>query len=99
MATPTALTYWRRRLTVLTALLLVVFAATALVGRITAEAGLEDRVAGHVVLEPGDRLWDVAAATAPEGTDVRAQLSRLRELNGFDGQPLEAWTVVRVPAR
>jgi hypothetical protein len=92
-------TYRRRRLKVLAGLVLIVFALTVSIGRVGAEAELADPVAGHVVVEPGATLWDVAVDTAPEGMDPRRQLAELRELNGFDGTHLEAWTVVLIPAR
>jgi hypothetical protein len=92
-------TYRRRRLKVLAGLVLLVFALMVFIGRVGAEAELADPVAGHVVVEPGDTLWDVAVDTAPQGVDPRRQLAELRELNGFDGAHLEAWTVVLIPAR
>jgi hypothetical protein len=98
-ASLTPSTYRRRRLKVLAGLVLLVFALTVFIGRVGAEAELADPVAGHVVVEPGNTLWDVAVDTAPEGVDPRRQLAELRELNGFDGAHLEAWTVVLIPAR
>jgi len=40
---------------------------------------------GAYVVQPGDTLWSIAAATSP-GTDVRIAVDRLAELNG--GAPL-----------
>lgn len=97
-ATPQSV-YWRRRATVVLGLLVVVFLLAALIGRVGAGAQLEDEIAGHVVVEPGETLWEVAAATAPEGVDAREHLLQLRELNGLSGSRVEAWTVVLVPAR
>lgn len=91
--------YVRRRLVVVAALILLATLLSVAVGRIGAEAELADPVAGHVVVEPGQTLWDVAAATAPVGVDTRQQLAALRELNGLDGSKIGAWTVVLVPAR
>jgi hypothetical protein len=91
-------TYLRRRLVVLAVLLVVGFLLTVAIGRVGAQAELEDPVAGHVVVEPGQTLWDVAVATAPDGVDARQQLADLRELNGTDGE-VEAWTAVLLPAR
>lgn len=96
-ATPA--TYRRRRLKLLGGLVLVVFVLTVLIGRAGAEAEFADPVAGHVVVEPGDTLWEVALDTAPEGVDPRQQLASLRELNGLDGAHLDAWSVVLIPAR
>jgi len=54
---------------------------------------------GHVVLAPGETLWDVAVRSAPAGVDPREQLEALRRLNGFGSAVLDAWTVVLIPAR
>jgi Tfp pilus assembly protein FimV len=96
---PSPWTYRRRRLGMLAALVLTVFVLTMLIGRVGAEAELADPVAGHVVVEPGQTLWDIAVATAPDGVDPRRQLAALRELNGLDGAHLDVWTVVLIPAR
>jgi len=88
-----------RRVLVLVVLAFAVVVGAAVAGGRGAEADLADPVAGHVVLQPGDTLWDVAIATAPDGVDARDQLARLRELNGFGGGALEPWTVVLIPAR
>ncbi len=96
---PTPSTYRRRRAKVLAGLVLVVFALTVVIGRAGAEAELADPVAGHVVVSPGETLWDIAVETAPEGVDTRRQLESLRELNGLQGGHLDAWAVVLIPAR
>jgi len=76
----------------------VVLAATGVVG--TALAGsAELEVAGHVVLQPGETLWDVAVRSAPAGVDPRRQLDDLRRVNGFGPGALDAWTVVLIPSR
>lgn len=57
-------------------------------------------VAGHVVLGPGETLWDVAVRTAGPGVDPRAQLRDLLLLNDLDPAVAPAaWTVVLLPAR
>jgi Tfp pilus assembly protein FimV len=96
---PTRATYWRRRAVAVAVLLVVAFVLTALIGRVGAEAELEDKIAGHVVVQPGETLWDVAVATAPDGVDPREQLRAVAELNGLDSSSLDAWSVVLVPAR
>ena len=58
----------------------------------------EPVAAGHVVLQPGETLWDVAVRSAPAGVDPRRQLDTLRRLNGFGPGALDAWTVVLIPA-
>jgi hypothetical protein len=96
---PTRWTYWRRRTVAVLALLALAFALTVAIGRVGAQAELADKVAGHVVVEPGQTLWDVAAATAPAGVDVRDQLAALEALNGLRAHEVDAWTVVLLPAR
>jgi hypothetical protein len=96
--TPTDATFLRRRLVALGILVVLVTLLAVVIGRPGAQAQLEDPVAGHVVVQPGETLWDVAVASAPDGVDPRAQLEALRELNGLDGA-IDAWTVVLLPAR
>jgi hypothetical protein len=91
--------YHRRRAVAVAVLVLLAFVLTVAIGRVGAEAELADKVAGHVVIEPGATLWDVAVATAPDGVDPRQQLADLRELNGLTGSQVRAWSVVLVPAR
>jgi hypothetical protein len=76
-------------------------AATLLVAGVlgTIMAGAEGPVAaGHVVLQPGETLWDIAVRSAPAGVDPRRQLDDVRRLNGFGPGALDAWTVVLIPA-
>jgi hypothetical protein len=87
----------RRRLIAMLAAVLVVGVAVGM-GR-AALADPADPVAlGHVVLQPGETLWDIAVRSAPPGGDPRRQLDVLRRLNGFGPGALDAWTVVLVPA-
>ena len=89
----------RRRLDAVVILAVLAAVLTVGLGRTGAEAELADRVDGHVVVEPGDTLWDVAASTAPDGVDTRRQLEAILALNGLDGGEVEAWTVLLLPAR
>ena len=91
--------FLRRRLTVLGGLVVALFLVTVVVGGAWAEAELADRVAGHVVVQPGDTLWGIAVATAPAGVDPREQVARLRALNHLEGAHLDPWAVVLLPAR
>ncbi len=86
--------------TVLVALAAILVAAALAVGvaRPLLAAAEPPRAAGHVVLQPGETLWDVAVRSAPADVDPRAQLEALRRLNGFGSGALDAWTVVLVPA-
>lgn len=51
----------------------------------------------HAVIRPGETLWDLAVRRTSGREDPRAYVHRLRELNGFDGGPVPAWTVVVLP--
>jgi hypothetical protein len=91
--------YWRRRAVLVVALVATAFLLTGLIGRVGAEAELEDKVAGHAVVQPGETLWDVSVATTPAGVDPREHLGAIKELNGLDGAHVDAWSVVLIPAR
>jgi hypothetical protein len=80
-----AATFRRRRIVAVLGFVSLVLGLTLLFGSGGAEAELTDRVAGHEVVEPGETLWDVAAATTPAGVDVRDQLAAIIELNGLRG--------------
>jgi hypothetical protein len=77
----------------------VVLALSGVVGAAVSSSSAEPEVAGHVVLQPGETLWDVAVRSAPAGVDPRRQLDALRRINGFGPGALDAWTVVLIPAR
>lgn len=94
-----AAVYWRRRAVVVVVLLAAAFLATGLIGRVGAEAELENRVAGTAVVHPGETLWDVTVTTAPDEVDPREHLARIKDINGLTGSEVEAWTVVLIPAR
>lgn len=96
---PSAAVIWRRRAVAILGLVVVAFLITVAIGRVGAEAELQDKVAGHVVVQPGESLWEVAVATAPEGMDARRHLDDLVALNGFTSSQVDAWTVVLLPAR
>lgn len=91
--------YWRRRLAVAVGLLALVALLVVVVGR-GADADLaQPEIAGYATIEPGDTLWDVAVEHAPAGTDPRAYVERLRQVNELDGAGVPAWTVLLLPAR
>jgi len=93
--------YARRRIVALLVLVgivaAVVLGVMGLAGSASADPA-EPAVVGHVVLQPGETLWDVAVRSAPAGVDPRQQLDVLRRLNGFGPGGLDAWTVVLIPA-
>ena len=99
LAPPTRAAAWRRRAAAAAVPVALALALTGLIGGGTADAELADPVAGTATVAPGETLWDLAAATAPEGTDTRDQLGRIVELNGLDGAQIEPWTVILLPAR
>ena len=89
--------YVRRRIAVGLGVLLAALALVLFGQAISAEAGGGAPVTGgHVVVQPGESLWQVAEANAPAGTDVRAYLQDLQDLNGLSGD-VAAWTVVLLP--
>jgi len=88
----------RRRAVLLAILSGVLLFAIASAGLSLAAPG-ELESAGHVVLQPGETLWDVAVRSAPAGVDPRRQLDDIRRLNGFGSGTTDAWTVVLIPAR
>jgi len=89
----------RTRTLVRVTALLAAAAVSAAVVLGTVMAGAEEPVAaGHVVLQPGETLWDIVVRSAPAGVDPRRQLDAVRRLNGFGPGALDAWTVVLIPA-
>jgi hypothetical protein len=75
-------------------LLLLTFATLLLVafslGRTSADAGSSPRVPRPVtVVQPGETLWAIARRVAP-GTDPRATIARLTELNDLGARPIVA---------
>jgi len=97
--TPRAV-FLRRRALVLLLIVVALLSVGAVVGGrgSTAEAGLASEIAGQTVLRPGDTLWDIAVATAPDGISVQQQLRALQDLNGLRSDQLPAWTIVLLPA-
>ncbi len=94
---PTRATYLRRRVVaVLVAAVLLVGLAAAL-GVGGADADGPTPIASTVTIQPGQTLWDVAAAVTPAGGDVRATVDDIVELNGLDGTNVAAWTVIAIP--
>ena len=92
-AEPTAATYLRRRLVALALMVTCVVAVAVGVqaalrplvaspgGGASAAPGVTRSDRAHVVAS-GDTLWSVAAAIVPNGTDLRATVDDLAELNG-----------------
>jgi hypothetical protein len=87
-----------RLVALLAAGLLVALVVLAAAGAATAGSDVPE-IAGQVVLQPGETLWDVAVRSAAPGVDPRRQMDALRQLNGFGPGALDPWTVVLIPAR
>ncbi|SEG06093.1 LysM domain-containing protein [Paenibacillus sp. UNC499MF] len=51
-----------------------------------------------VIVQRGDTLWSIAANQAPEGSDVRAYIYKLRKINDLSaGDVLKAGDVIKLP--
>lgn len=85
----------RGRLVVLAVALLVVLLPGA--WRAMATAQVEGPMAVAVTVQPGDTLWGIAAAIDP-GTDPRALIAEIREMNGLTQSGLVPGQVLVVPA-
>lgn len=96
---PSPATFWRRRLTLAAGLVVVGLLLLGVVGQVSASADLADRVDGHVIVEPGQTLWDIAVVTAPDGIDARSHLAAIEDLNGIRADEVQAWNVILLPAR
>lgn len=89
--------YLRRRLVLGLAVLTAALALVLFGQALSAEAGGGAPVTGgHVVVEPGQTLWEIAVDNAPPGADARQYLHDLQQLNGIQGN-VPAWTVVLLP--
>lgn len=56
-----------------------------------------EQSAATVVVMPGDSLWSIARAHAPEGMDVRKYVHALRKANGLEGSVLHAGQTLVLP--
>lgn len=59
--------------------------------------GPPGRGAEHAVVRPGGTLWEIAVEDTRGRQDPRAYVQRLRAVNGLEGGPVPAWTVVLLP--
>ena len=60
-------------------------------------AGTSGPVATEWVVQPGETLWQVAAAVAPD-TDPRETVARILELNGLPDASIRTGQTLLVPA-
>jgi hypothetical protein len=87
----------RRTIALVASALLAAMVVALLTLGVASASSPQLEVGGHVVLQPGETLWDIAVRSAPPGVDARRQLADIRRINGFGGGSLEAWTVVLLP--
>lgn len=92
----------RRGRVVLGVLVSVPFAALLVVnGSVTADAGTSASEQGAatavVVVQPGESLWKIAQAVAPQA-DPRATITAIRDLNGLGGNAVVPGQALIVPA-
>ena len=52
----------------------------------------------RVAVAPGETLWQIAAAYAPEGSDVRDTVTAIALANGLSGGQVQAGQVLEIPA-
>lgn len=50
-----------------------------------------------VTIHAGDTLWSIAAAYAEDGSDIRAYVREIAELNEIDGNTIYAGHTILVP--
>lgn len=96
---PSAAVYRRRRAVAISGVLLLSALLVVLLWQGGASATLADRVDGHVVVEPGDTLWEIADDHAPADVDTRSYVQQIKALNGVSAEGLAAWSVVLLPAQ
>jgi LysM repeat protein len=63
---------------------------------VTLAAGSSTSTLVDITVGPGDSLWSIAAAAAPD-RDPRAVIDEMRQLNGLSGDVLYVGAVLRVP--
>lgn len=84
--------------TVFVVLVLVALFVLAMGGAGAGADPQQPAIVGNATVEPGQTLWDVAVAHAPDGSDPRAYLRKIRDLNEIDAGSIPPWTVVLLPA-
>jgi len=82
------------RLLVLAAGVLAVFLLAASVG--SADEPPSPTV--QYIVEPGDTLWEIAAAVAPDGADIRDTVHEITSINGLQGALIHPGQQIELPA-
>ena len=106
----TRMTFWRRRVVCLTALLLGLWVLSASFGSLFASQGVENptvlptvmesaaseslRSGSSVIVKPGDTLWSIARQLQPAG-DIRPLVDRIAKIN--NGHSLIAGQALLLP--
>ncbi len=106
----TRMTFWRRRVVCLTALLLGLWVLSASFGSLFASQGIENPTAlptvmesaaseslnsgSSVIVKPGDTLWSIARQLQPAG-DIRPLVDRIAKIN--NGHSLIAGQALLLP--
>ncbi|MAP98059.1 MAG: hypothetical protein CL428_07270 [Acidimicrobiaceae bacterium] len=106
----TRMTFWRRRIVCLTALLLGLWVLSASFGSLFASQGIENPTAlptvmesaaseslnsgSSVIVKPGDTLWSIARQLQPAG-DIRPLVDRIAKIN--NGHSLIAGQALLLP--
>ena len=106
----TRMTFWRRRIVCLTALLLGLSVLSASFGSLFASQGIENPTAlptvmesaaseslnsgSSVIVKPGDTLWSIARQLQPAG-DIRPLVDRIAKIN--NGHSLIAGQALLLP--
>ena len=75
----------RRRLAALVAALAVITGVILGGGSGGTAVGSKPEAPRAVVLQPGETLWSLATEYAPDGTDPRAYVHALEQINGLEG--------------
>lgn len=102
LARPSRAVYRRRRLAVLAAAVTTVSSLATVAGATGATAGRAlppPPPPARVVVEPGDTVWDLAAARLPAGEDLRGYVAEVVERNRVDATALPPGSVLLLPRR
>lgn len=98
-ARPRSSRRWRALLVTAAAVCAVVFGFGAVVGSLANGLATEvPKQTAVVSVAPGESLWDVATRYAP-GSDPRAIVQRIEELNGVSADAVTAGSALTVPVQ
>jgi LysM repeat protein len=76
----------------------IAFAGGAMVDTYSNQAAVNEQVNSvSVTVMPGDTLWSIAKNYAPEGTDIRNYIYKVKKLNGLAGSSLSVGQTIVLP--